>query len=214
MPRCFFVPCTIASICGSERREEEPAPKVHYYAPASGPRMHSGLHVDTNGNSLRYVTAILYLSTLEPDIEDGATVFPVAGEKESAALRDAAETLISNGVLHTDLARSELEGPARALLSAAEARRGLSVVPEAGKLIVFFTCDDSGCEDPCSWHGGAVVKGDASASTASGKWILQVFKDLPRGARSGTAGAPAPGAPLVAAARRRCVALASGGTRS
>jgi hypothetical protein len=103
------------------------------------------------------------------------------------------------------------------------------VYPLAGKLVVFFTCDDAGEVDPYAWHGGAAVGnghvgsinaatmenlGDDNAPTtntsdknchdpASNKWILQLFKELPLGARSSSR---AKGA-FISASRRRAVEL-------
>ena len=83
--------------------------------------------------------------------------------------------------------------------------------------MLFFTCDSEGQVDPCSWHGGAAV-GDATGSAPAatdgegrcaedGKWMLQVFKDVPPGARGRVAKAQ-----FVSASRNR--ALSFTGTSS
>ena len=92
---------------------------------------------------------------------------------------------------------------------------GLSVYPEAGKLVLFFTCDSDGDVDPCSWHGGAAVgdvTGSAPAATDSegrgadnGKWMLQIFKDVPPGARGRVAKAR-----FVSASRKQALSFTTG----
>jgi hypothetical protein len=91
------------------------------------------------------------------------------------------------------------------LLRAAERGDGVSVYPEAGKLVIFFTRGDDGHVDPISFHGGAAVgvkdsslkgansksegiQGQAGQSATrpcgggdggDGKWMIQVCKEVP-----------------------------------
>ncbi|CAE7334499.1 yrrM [Symbiodinium natans] len=172
-------------LCGTPRRRDEHPPRVHFQAPRRGaprPRMPSGLHLDTNGAPHRFVTALVYLDTLPQPEGDGATVFPCAsGEppevQVSKRAREAGEVLWREGGLHTkNLADPELEIHAEELMDGAQARKGLSVYPECGKLALFFSTGDEGDVDPMSWHGGAQV---GAAGDHGGKWMLQIFKTIP-----------------------------------
>ena len=125
-----------------------------------------GLHIDTNSRPSRYCTAILYLTHLP---NSGATVFPVAKRHEDGKgaegdsckstltpstvsnekARAAAASLVHNDILHTNLASKELQchqDSANLLLKAADDSQGLSVYPDVGKLIIFFTRGDDGGE--------------------------------------------------------------------
>ena len=95
----------------------------------------------------------------------------------SQSAHDAAKKLLAEGNLHTsNLADPDLEPLAQELVFAGEEKQGLSVYPEAGKLLLFFTMGDHGDVDPMSWHGGARV---GSAGAHGGKWMLQIFKTIP-----------------------------------
>jgi hypothetical protein len=182
----------IDDICGPSRSNVESLPKVHYFAPtdSQGPRrMPVGVHVDTNARPFRYVTAIIYLSTILQPAGDGATVFPCA--QASSSLKQAAEELLEEQILHTNMAHSDaaMEHNAHVMQQAAEQRQGLSIFPEAGKLAIFFTTNADGAVDPTSWHGGAAVgaTNELGGAQAAGKWTLQVFKEVPFGVRSAAA---------------------------
>ena len=195
----------IDHLIGCARTSQDVNPKVHHYGSseavakpppaATARRLPSGLHVDTNARSARYVTAILYLTTLSPEA-DGATVFPAATVRDSPTQYDcvvqaAASALVLNeNILHTNhaaLEDSACRKHADVLVQAGElcggvvkgesGGVGLSVVPEVGKLVVFFTCNDEGEVDPCSLHGAARVGGVEGED----KWTLQIFKDVPVG---------------------------------
>jgi len=175
-------------------------------------RCHLGLHVDTNGNRhWRYATAVCYLSSVPCG---GATVFPLARLHSDEAdppseehIEDvaAAERLLESGVDHTDRVLMNSEHSSRhddalALVAASEARRGVSVQPELGSVVLFWTRRDDGSIDPCSWHGGEEV-GDLCA-----KWTLQKFKEVPVVARKNEEAL----ASFVATTRRQIQRLAEG----
>eukprot|EP00927_Polykrikos_kofoidii_P067771 TRINITY_DN63212_c0_g1_i1.p1 TRINITY_DN63212_c0_g1~~TRINITY_DN63212_c0_g1_i1.p1 ORF type:complete len:385 (+),score=47.79 TRINITY_DN63212_c0_g1_i1:168-1322(+) len=186
----------IDALCGVERHTAEQPPRVHHYSPSrftvGGPakvsasaasakaeRMKWGVHLDTNGRPWRFATAILYLASL-PKAADGATVFPCSGDEVA---RLAGEALCKADQQHTgNIFDEDLEPEARALVGAAAGGRGLSVRPEAGKLVVFFSRSEDGAVDGTSWHGGARVI--ESAGAEGGKWILQFFKEVPMSYRS------------------------------
>ena len=205
----------------------------------SNERMPLGLHVDTNAVGT-YGTAILYLTTLPPG-GDGATVFPCAvptagqvgddvrkrKDDGSFALPDtvaAAEKLLADSVLHTESTAGDVaaEKQARVLLNeASDEQNGISIYPEAGKLVVFFTRMDDGTIDPCSWHGGAAVVGGTAGPKQSGgiagvnnstraqyshedKWMIQLCKEVPLPLRGEQAQAT-----FVAARRRDALAVAT-----
>jgi hypothetical protein len=173
-------------------------------------RMPLGLHVDTNAVGT-YCTAILYLTTLAQPIADGATVFPCvqtgvtaaspasggsampAGatpsshpaeeEPRAARARHAGASLLLDEALHTDQATTASQCHVDVLIHDANAGHGLSVDPEAGKLVVFFTREDDGTVDPTSFHGGAAVRFDPAHPTHVGKWMMQLCKEIPIRAR-------------------------------
>ena len=232
----------IDHIIGVERYDDETPPKVHYTAPGSAGgggdagaghrRLPLGLHVDTNSTGT-YATAILYLTTLAQPDADGATVFPCAapallpvtlcgdgGEAKAKAARAAAAGLLSDEVLHTAsvpaYAPKGTRRHADVLRHAAERGQGLSVFPEMGKLVIFFTRGDDGLVDPLSFHGGAAVgTGGACACGAgegpcvcAGKWMLQVCKEVPAAMRS------AAGTAAFVSARRGHVCLYADGSQT
>jgi hypothetical protein len=124
-------------------------------------------------------------------------------------VRAAAASLVHDAILHTDLADNESQhhqSSANMLLKAADDDQGLSVYPEVGKLIIFFTCGDDGDVDPMSWHGASSVDWQRREESvmvvesleeslkqrddiqhvhdqvdSGGKWTLQIFKELPLG---------------------------------
>mmetsp|Transcript_14245 Transcript_14245/g.26473 ORF Transcript_14245/g.26473 Transcript_14245/m.26473 type:complete len:393 (-) Transcript_14245:49-1227(-) len=196
----------IDALCGTARHAIEQPPRVHFLAerraamtqgPGTSPRVPSGLHIDTNGSPFRFATAIVYLETLPQPAGDGATVFPCVSRgasnrfgspgtvclqsKDISSTRTAAEALLNSGALHTaNLPDKDFQPEAKVLVDAVDNRHGLSVYPEVGKLLLFFTFGEDGEVDPLSWHGGAAVGAGASSGPArGGKWILQVFKEVP-----------------------------------
>ena len=82
--------------------------------------------------------------------------------------------------MHTDhaIAGGDEQDIAMARLLLKEGQSGASIVPEVGKLVIFFTCDEDGEIDPLTWHGADAV--NASEQTED-KWTLQIFKELPFG---------------------------------
>ena len=173
----------IDNIIGCSRTSVDVNPRVHHYPRSDDSKLSlpSGLHVDVNARPKRYATAILYLTSLNDTLNpgNGATVFPAASN-ENDSIKEAANYLIQRDLLHTDhaIASGDEQDIAMARLLLKEAQSGTSIVPEVGKLLVFFTCDDDGEVDPLTWHGADVVH--ASEQTED-KWTLQIFKELPFG---------------------------------
>lgn len=169
--------------------------------PCAGPRDASlGLHVDTLHAPRRFVTALLYLTSVA---EGGGTLFPLAGAGGAApwsrmALERAAsasQLLLDAGVEHThEVSRAFPRSDGILLaLDLLEARVkdpscGLTVQPVAGDMVLFFTRDQSGGVDARSWHGGAAV-------VEGSKWTLQNFMEVPLGT-------PPAGEPAYICARR------------
>eukprot|EP00035_Acanthoeca_spectabilis_P032781 m.20399 g.20399 ORF g.20399 m.20399 type:complete len:344 (-) comp5565_c0_seq2:2785-3816(-) len=202
----------IDHVIGISRYSEEVPPKIHHYSehcedpsaedvPGTNSRMPTGLHVDTNAVGT-YATAILYLSTLDAT-SDGATVFPCCHEPDEGRscrveqAQSAGAALWQDDAVHTGQASVGGAGAADILLKDAAAGRGLSVYPEAGKLVVFFTRSDDGTVDSTSYHGGARVRPHPTQPQHSGKWMLQLCKEIPLALR-GLVGS----ANFVAARRR------------
>ncbi|CAJ1459131.1 unnamed protein product [Effrenium voratum] len=193
---------------------------------------HLGLHVDTNAAHWRFCTAIIYLSSLNPELQGGETVFPAAldpsqegppGEEEERVIEAAGE-LLDLDLDHTDKALALPDQPevteavaaraasaARDLLKAADSgATGLQVKPQQGAMCLFWTRQDDGEVDRFSWHGGAPVRflqaGAApcsESSTFGWKWTLQKFKEVPVETRSDAAKL----ASFVRSTRRRIASL-------
>lgn len=127
-------------------------------------------------------------------------------------------------MLHTESTAGDVaaEKQARVLLNeASDEQNGISIYPEAGKLVVFFTRMDDGTIDPWSWHGGAAVVGGTAGPKQSGgiagvnnstsaqyshedKWMIQLCKEVPLPLRGEQAQAT-----FVAARRRDALAVAT-----
>lgn len=158
-----------------------------------------------------------------------------AGDTGAAAARSsarlAARSLLSDHVLHTARV-TQADDPrsirhANLLVGAASlGQGGLSVYPEAGKLVLFFTRGDDGEVDPTSFHGGASVgdvgsgggSGGDGDETTTGKWILQICKEVPSGLRGKVAMASfvaqQRNVALQAAAAIHCATASTGDLRS
>ena len=205
------------------RQPGEVPPKVAYSAPAEcsalrGPRilrMPIGLRVDTNAVFI-YATTILYLTTVSQHGGDVTTVFPCASmagadaittASGSDAKRGAGHAILFEQVLHTIHACASAKQHAETLLAAADTGEELSVFPKAGKMLIFFSRGDDGAVDPCSFHGGGAAVG---VEVADGKWVMQLCKEVPFGARGRAAQAT-----FVTARRRHaleyCMNSVSGG---
>ena len=180
--------------------ELETQPNVHCTDPSAAAGNTLGLHVDTNMKPDRFATALLYLRDV-PAGGGGETIFPLGGAPDQShqphPAAAAAQSLIDGGCTHTRrVHQPKLESAAARLLAAAKALAGATsdsadglmsmprcggssgavVRPQQGRLVVFFTRMDNGEVDGHSWHGGMDV------TDAAGKWTLQYFKEVPRGA--------------------------------
>jgi hypothetical protein len=98
----------------------------------------------------------------------------------SDAKRGAGHAILFEQVLHTTHACASAKQHAETLLAAADTGEGLSVFPKACKMLIFFSRGDDGAVDPCSFHGGGATVG---VEVADGKWVMQLCKELPFGAR-------------------------------
>eukprot|EP00929_Paragymnodinium_shiwhaense_P063523 TRINITY_DN31724_c0_g1_i2.p1 TRINITY_DN31724_c0_g1~~TRINITY_DN31724_c0_g1_i2.p1 ORF type:complete len:325 (-),score=58.57 TRINITY_DN31724_c0_g1_i2:63-1037(-) len=71
---------------------------------------------------------------------------------------------------------------AKTLVDAADAGACVSIWPEMGKLMLFFTRGPDGSADPLSLHGGADVLADELRSEfkpLEGKWTIIIFREVP-----------------------------------
>jgi hypothetical protein len=161
------------------------------------PHYPDGLHMDTNNKCMfRHVTCLLYLNDI-PEECGGATVFPLARCLPKDPALQAARRLLGHNLSHTrsrEIVSLGLQEEARLL----EARHGtnfpkqpttdtaISIQPQAGKLLVFFSRDSQGREDPRSWHAGARIHHHNAPSSSSKngvaavttKRILTLFKEV------------------------------------
>ena len=147
-----------------------------------------GLHMDTNNQCMfRHVTCILYLNDV-PEKCGGATVFPLARTLLDDPALAAARRLLDHKISHTrsrEIVDLGLEEDARLLESRVETNfpdnpdtnTVIRIQPKAGRLLVFFSRDSKGQEDPRAWHsGGRIQQGTNGASTE--KRILTLFKEV------------------------------------
>lgn len=148
-----------------------------------------GLHMDTNGQVLfRHVTCILYLNTIEKE-NGGATVFPLARTLPDDPALVAAKHLIAEKVSHTrSPSLSAVPGASNAARQL-EARVGshylddpntesaIRIQPKAGRLLIFFSRDEAGADDPRSWHAGERIVATLNGQVVE-KRILTLFKQV------------------------------------
>jgi 2OG-Fe(II) oxygenase superfamily len=155
-----------------------------------------GLHMDTNNQCLfRHVTCILYLNDI-PEECGGATVFPLArclpNDPALAASRRFLYHKLSHTRNHAAIQDLGLVADAALMesrvgtnyLQRPETDTAIRIQPKAGRLLVFFSRDAQGHEDPRAWHGGERIRpcangsdGDAAA-TIMEKRILTLFKEV------------------------------------
>jgi hypothetical protein len=147
-----------------------------------------GLHMDTNGQCLfRHVTAILYLNDV-PEECGGATVFPIARALPKDPALVAAQRLLQENIPHTR-SRSVQQSGLQAEAQLLESRTGthfsddmitntaIKIQPKAGRLLIFFSRDASGQQDPRAWHAGdRLMPGKDEEVTE--KRILTLFKQV------------------------------------
>ena len=152
-----------------------------------------GLHMDTNGQcELRHVTAILYLNDV-PEECGGATVFPFARTLPADPALAASRRLLAERISHTrspscvgglqaDAQLLESRGVGSNYGANPETETAIRIQPKAGRLLVFFSRDSNGEEDPAAWHAGERLYDRKSASSESlvrtEKRILTLFKEV------------------------------------
>jgi hypothetical protein len=153
-------------------REHDANPAPHYP---------DGLHMDTNNQCLfRHVTCILYLNDITEEC-GGATVFPLARTMPEDPALAAARRLLDQKLSHTrsrSCTTLGLEEEAQLI----ETRVGaddtaIRIQPRAGRLLIFFSRDEKGQEDPRTWHAGERIKAQADG-TMTEKRILTLFKEV------------------------------------
>jgi 2OG-Fe(II) oxygenase superfamily len=150
-----------------------------------------GLHMDTNNQCLfRHVTCILYLNDV-PEECGGATVFPLARTLPDDPTLRASQRLLGHQQSHTRsraIAHLGLEADARLLetqpvgsnVGEAANETAIRIQPKAGRLLIFFSRDSTGQEDPRAWHAGERILPD-KRGTMTEKRILTLFKEVDYG---------------------------------
>eukprot|EP00933_Yihiella_yeosuensis_P028255 TRINITY_DN22071_c0_g1_i1.p1 TRINITY_DN22071_c0_g1~~TRINITY_DN22071_c0_g1_i1.p1 ORF type:complete len:381 (+),score=74.81 TRINITY_DN22071_c0_g1_i1:1050-2192(+) len=117
---------------------------------------------------------------------------------------------------HSEGSESNETGTLRDLAEKAvqmgEAGLGLSITPKAGKLVLFFSRDSTGCVDPLSFHGGAEVLPGVVTDQGhpAGKWTMQLFRQIPLGEASSAWERPKDCNKRLAGCRARAAASGSG----
>jgi hypothetical protein len=152
-----------------------------------------GLHMDTNGQCTdRHVTAILYLNDVPVEC-GGATVFPLARTLPADPALAASRRLLAEGISHTrspscvdglqaDAQLLESRGVGSNYGANPDTETAIRIQPKAGRLLVFFSRDSNGEEDPGAWHAGERLYDRSSESSESPvvteKRILTLFKQV------------------------------------
>jgi hypothetical protein len=152
-----------------------------------------GLHMDTNGQCKdRHVTAILYLNDVPAEC-GGATVFPLARTLPTDPVLAASRRLLAEGISHTrspscvdglqaDAQLLESRGVGSNYGANPYTETAIRIQPKAGRLLVFFSRDSNGEEDPGAWHAGERLYDRSSESSESlvvtEKRILTLFKQV------------------------------------
>lgn len=147
-----------------------------------------GLHMDTNNQCLfRHVTCILYLNDV-PEECGGATVFPLARTLPGDPALAAACRLLDQKLSHTrsrSCATLGLEADARVIetrvgtdfIQRPDTDTALRIQPRAGRLLIFFSRDEKGREDPRTWHAGERIQAGRNGEMTE-KRILTLFKEV------------------------------------
>lgn len=147
-----------------------------------------GLHMDTNNQCLfRHVTCLLYLNDV-PEENGGATIFPVARAKSGDPALKAAEKVLEHSISHTrsrEIVALDLQEEATLLESRIqtncvldpETNTAIRIQPKAGRLLIFFSRDERGREDPRTWHAGERLRAGSDGRPVE-KRILTLFKEV------------------------------------
>jgi hypothetical protein len=152
-----------------------------------------GLHMDTNGECRnRHVTAILYLNDVPAEC-GGATVFPLARTLPADPALAASRRLLAEQISHTrsgscvdglqtDAQLLESRGVGSNYGANPDTETAIRIQPKAGRLLVFFSRDSNGEEDPRAWHAGERLHDRSSESSESlvvtEKRLLTLFKEV------------------------------------
>jgi hypothetical protein len=145
--------------------------------------------MDTNNRCLhRHVTCILYLNDI-PEECGGATVFPLARTLPNDPALHASQRLLDAKISHTrqQIPQREQQSDARLLesrlpmqsdyLENPKTSTVIRIQPKAGKLLVFFSRDENGHDDPRAWHAGERIKRNGENQVTE-KRILTLFKEV------------------------------------
>mmetsp|Transcript_44941 Transcript_44941/g.108642 ORF Transcript_44941/g.108642 Transcript_44941/m.108642 type:complete len:456 (-) Transcript_44941:191-1558(-) len=147
-----------------------------------------GLHMDTNNQCLnRHVTCILYLNDI-PEECGGATVFPLARTLPNDTVLGASRRLLEEKISHTrqNINQQEIESNARLLesrlpktdyLDNPQTSTAIRIQPQAGRLLIFFSRDSNGQQDPRAWHAGERILANENGQVTE-KRILTLFKEV------------------------------------
>jgi hypothetical protein len=158
-----------------------------------------GLHMDTNGQCMfRHVTAILYLNDVPAEC-GGATVFPLARTLPADPALAASRRLLAERISHTrsrscvdglqaDAQLLESRGVGSDYGANPDTETAIRIQPQAGRLLLFFSRDANGAEDPAAWHAGERLYDTTRSSSSDSeseslrvvteKRILTLFKQV------------------------------------
>ena len=161
----------------------------HNEKPNAGLYYPDGVHMDTTNSCMfRHVTAILYLNDIPNTECGGGTVFPLARALPNDPALLASRRLLSEKISHTrsKAAVGDLAADANLLESRIgtnfakdpHTETAIRIQPKAGRLLIFFSRDCNGKEDPRAWHAGERIKDNPVDNSVTEKRILNLFKQV------------------------------------
>ena len=133
-----------------------------------------GCHLDVHNKPNRFVTSLIYLNSLDEDC-GGKTSFPYASTNLPSQVEESGRILYENGFTHTNTTLKSKEekiiSSAQFLTEFSSSSSCFSITPKKGRMILFYSRNQTGKVDHKSWHAGLdVIK--------SGKFTLQKFKEV------------------------------------